>query len=131
MRFQTKISKTGPLFEHDPEKTFAENARTMLEAVAEEGQADARARSQAHRKTGAFEGGIHGRVESLHGKDWYRNAVISQQHVYPWGNHRGGRSQAQYRGGRLEARYHIFSATARALRAARAVNAAELTKGIS
>lgn len=148
-RFVTQISKTGPLFEHDPEKTWGENVHAWLDAIASEGEADLRARASAHRKTGAFEAGIRGRVESIHGKTWYRNAVISETHVYPWGSHVGAtisrreaggaradrrgenRGQAEYRGGKLEARYHMFAATARALRASRAVNRVELLKGIA
>lgn len=131
-RFISSITKTGPLFTADIDKTLGENFRTLMEAIAREGEADVRAQSPA----GAFSQGVRGRVESLHGKRWYRNAVVSQTYIYPWSVPHGqrgfkGRDEAQYRGGKLEGRRHMFRRTASRLRSARAINQAELAKGLT
>lgn len=131
----TQIDLTGPFFEYDPVKTLSENVQTMMEAFAREGEAEAKLLAAPHRKSGAFYDGIKGRVRSVAGKHWLRTAVVSETHVYDW-KARGargfqGRAEAQYRGGKLEAKYHMFRTTATRLRRSRAVNQAELTKGMN
>jgi hypothetical protein len=123
----TTIVLSGPFFEKDPAKTLSQNVQTMLEAVAQEGESDVKAQAAGHQRTGAFYNGIEGRVRSVSGKHWLRTAVVSETHVYPWPN--GGAKQ--YRGGKLEAHYHMFRTTASRLRRSRAVNQAELTKGMN
>lgn len=125
-RAATTIDLTGPFFTKDPGRTLSENIQTMLEAVAEEGERDVKAQAQSHVYTGAFLGGIEGRVRSLGGRHWLRTAVVSQTHVYPWPS--GGNKQ--YRGGKLEARYGMFKRTTSRLRRSSAVQRAELTKGL-
>lgn len=122
----TTIDLSGPFFQGDPGKKLSDNIQTMLEAVAKEGERDVKAQASSHVYTGAFLGGIKGRVHSEGGRHWLRTAVVSQTHVYPWPN--GG--NRQYRGGKLEARYHMFRTTASRLRRSAAVNRAELTKGM-
>ena len=39
-RFQTKITKTGPLFRHDPDKVIRENLHDMMLRIAEMGRDD-------------------------------------------------------------------------------------------
>jgi hypothetical protein len=123
----TSIDLSGPFFQGDPAKKLSDNIQTMLEAIAKEGEADVKAQAASHRRSGAFYAGIEGRVRSLGGRHWLRTAVISQTHVYAWPS--GG--SKQYRGGKLEAKYHMFSTTASRLRRSRAVNRAELTKGLN
>ena len=139
----TTIDITGPFFEASADATFAENLRTMLEAIAAEGQADVRAQMAPHSRSGFTESGVIGRVKAMTGKEWWQTAVVSQQHTFPWkghtteagdaaaamvGNYRAG---AQYRGGKLEAQFHFFRKTAGRLRRSRSVNIAELTKGLN
>lgn len=130
----------GPFFTRNPAKTVRGNIRDMLEALAREGEADVRDHSPTG-PTGAFRAGIQGRVESVTGKRWYLHAVISQTHVYPWGQHvgttiRSGRKQvanrgeAQYRGGKLERKLHMFRNTASRLRSMRSVIGADLARGL-
>lgn len=126
MPVDTRISLSGPFFQKDPAKTLEQNIQAMLEAVAREGEQDVTAQAAGHQRTGAFYAGIEGRVRSIRGRHWLATAVVSQSHVYPWP---GGGSR-QYRGGKLEARYHMFRRTASRLRRSRAVNQAELTKGM-
>lgn len=139
MEFGAKFNLTGPLFERDPTKTVRANIRDMLEEVAAEGERVVRANSPV--LTGAFQRGVVGRVESMSGKRWALHAVISEQHVYPWGSRRGatirsGRkavatsSSAQYRGGKLERRLHMFANANRGLQSSRAAIGANLSKGL-
>ena len=140
----TTIDITGPFFEASADATFAENLRTMLEAIAAEGQADVRAQMAPHSRSGFTESGVIGRVKAMTGKEWWQTAVVSQQHTFPWGDHTteagaaaraitkpGHAAGEQYRGGKLEAQFHFFRKTAGRLRRSRAVNIAELTKGLN
>lgn len=127
VRAVTTIDLSGPFFQSDPRKRLGQNIEAMLEAIAAEGEADVKAQAAAHRDTGRFYEGIKGRVVSLSGKHWRRTAVVSQTNVYPWPN--GG--QKQYRGGKLEARHGFFRKTKNRLNRSRAVNRAELTKGMN
>jgi hypothetical protein len=127
-----KVQLSGPLFEPQADATLRQNIRQMIGAVAAEGEANVKARSP--RKSGDLAGGIVGRVRSERGKQWALTGVISATHVYPWKNKgaRGytGRAEAEYRGGKAEKRYRMFAATASQMRAARAIMAANLTKGL-
>lgn len=129
----TTIDYTGPFFEKDPTKTLRQNVRIMLEAMAREGESDVRA--QIPSKSGDTAAGIHGRVKNLEGKPWAVTMVVSQQRVFPWKKRgaRGfvGRGEAEYRGGKLEAKLHMFRRTSGRLSRSRAVNMAELTKGLN
>lgn len=127
-----RITFSGPLFSADAGKRVGENIRRMLQGVADEGASTVRARSP--RRSGDFIGGVQGRVRGIRGNKWALTAVVSQTHVYPWRNKgaRGfsGRAQAEYRGGKVERRYRMFRSVSNQLRAARAVVAANITKGI-
>lgn len=129
----TTIDLTGPFFEKDPAKTVRQNVRVMMEAMAREAESDVKA--QIPSKSGETARGIRGRVQSLAGKPWAVTMVVSQQRAFPW-KHMGtrgfvGRGEAVYRGGKLEAKLHMFRRTAGRLRRSRAVNTAELTKGLN
>lgn len=118
---QVTVELTGPFFTRDPSLTFRENIRQMLEGLAEAGQ-EAVQSVYPVGPTGDGRAGVRGRVESLSGKKWWANAVISQTHVYPWPN--GG--ERQYRGGKTEAQHHMFRNVARSIR----VQRANLTEGL-
>lgn len=126
-RTVTTIDLSGPFFKHDPVKRFSQNVIAMLEAYAAEGERDVKAQAQPHSLSGDFADGVVGRVKALGGKQWRATAVISQTHVYPWKN--GG--PKQYRGGKHEARHGFFRKTRSRLNRSRAVNRAELTKGLN
>jgi hypothetical protein len=126
---QASVTFSGPFFETDIGKTFRQNVRMMLEGMAREGEGAIK--SALPHKSGDTAAGVVGRVHSLTGKPWALTAVISQSRVFPWVNHRSGRGQAEYRGGRLEARQHQFRRVTTALRRARAVAVADLTRGMN
>jgi hypothetical protein len=134
-----KITFTGPLFSANADETLRQNIRRMMQGIADEGSSTVKARSP--RITGGFISGVEGRVKGVKGNPWALSAVVSAfprpedaQRVYPWKNKgaRGyaGRSEAVYRGGKLEQRYRMFRAVTSQLRSARAVMAANLTKGL-
>lgn len=124
-RKPTTIVLTGPFFKTQPSLTFRKNVRVMLESMEEEGTSDVQVQYPV--LTGAGQAGVVGRVHSLAGRPWALTFVISEQHVYPWPH--GG--MKQYRGGKTEARRHMYRTTASRLRKSRAVNNAELAKGLN
>jgi hypothetical protein len=130
-RIATTIKRDGPFFTHDPEKTFSGNLEVMLEAFAKEGEADVRAQVAPHSRHHVFEEGVVGRTHRLDGAPFRQpTAVVSQQHVYDWRVHRSTPAEAQYRGGKFEAKYGVFGRTYRRVRSMRAINAAELLRGL-
>lgn len=133
LRAKESIELAGPFFEKDPAKTIRANIRDLLEQLARRMEQDVRDHSPTG-PTGNFREGITGRVASLSGRPWFLSAVVSQQHVYPWGERgtQGGpaNARAQYRGGKLEAKYHMFRRTASRARGMREVLSAELVKGL-
>lgn len=136
MKIATSIDKTGPFFTHDPAKTFRQNARVMLEAVAAEGQEDVRVQLRAGESTRAPINLLRdrvadhaiGRVRSLSGKRWALTAVIS---VNNSGFSRREGISLMAAAASVERRFHPFRRTASRLRSARAVNQAELAKGMN
>jgi hypothetical protein len=138
VKITTTIDKTGPFFTHDPVKTFRSNIRTMMAAVAAEGEADVSAQMRA------TEGGrqpisnnvqpnrvgrnVVGRVTSLRGKPWAVTAVVSVNNT--------GFSQAQgvalmAAAARVEAVTGAFRKTTSRVKSTRRVNVDELLKGIA
>lgn len=134
---KSTIDMSGPFFTHDPAKTFRANARTMLAAVAEEGQKDVEAQLRVGQggryplgggiRPNRVSGHVVGRVTSLSGRKWALTAVVSVNNK--------GLSQKQgiklmAAASYLEGQTHAFRRTTGHLRRARAVNRAELFKGI-
>ena len=86
-----KIVYDGPLFTRDIQKTFRENARDMLQDIADDGalliQQDL---TPGHgRVTGEFADGVIGRVVSLRGKKWQLTSVVSSTLHMTMPGHRG------------------------------------------
>lgn len=127
---RAKVQLSGPFFEPSADLRLRENIRGMLAAVAEEGDRNVTAR--APRVSGDLADNIEPRTSGR--TRWALTAAVVATHVYPWKNKgaRGytGRAEAEYRGGKAEKRYRMFAATASQMRAARAVMAANLTKGL-
>lgn len=73
------VQLDGALFAPTAQKTLRQNIRGMLSNMANDGEADARARIAPHRRSGDLEESIHGRVHSLTGKKWALTAVVSSQ----------------------------------------------------
>ena len=81
-KYATTIDISGPFFSKDPTKTFAENVQKMLEAMAREGEEDAKAQvsglaGRMSHYTGWTTRTITGRVKNKSGKHWRKTAVVS------------------------------------------------------
>lgn len=136
-RNATSIDLSGPFFTNDPRKTFRQNARVMLARLAEEGEQDVRVQQQASESTRApisnkvtpdrVSGHVVGRVTALSGKRWALTAVVS---VNNRGQTEAGGIALMAAASRVEERTRAFRRTTYRLRKARAINAAELLKGI-
>ena len=132
--FRTRIVKTGPFFEHDPGKTFRQNAHEMMAAVAREGAADVR---------GQLASGNAGRRPIAELGDHVSDHVVGELRRRPSGPNYTAAVFVANRGftrreavslmaaaSVLEGRAHAFRKTAGRISRARAVNVDELLKGI-
>jgi hypothetical protein len=126
------IRYEGPFFTQDPGRTFAQNARAMMAAIAAEGEADVKARIASIPPRGVDTGETRrkfvGRVASHSGRRWRATAVIGIPNV---GMDADEAIHTYAAMASIERRYGPVAATSRALRQARAINAAELLKGIA
>ena len=130
-RLITTIDVSGPFFTRDVTQTFRANVRAMLQAMAEEGAEDVRAQIEAH------EGDMPRSV------GWSRTRVAVRSH-FPWREGRGysllwtstqgmGKKEAvrtMAAMSTIEGRWHPFRVTKNRLNKSKAVNYAELTKGL-
>jgi hypothetical protein len=130
------IDLSGPFFTKDPAKTFRQNIRVLMAAVAAEGEADVRAQLQSGQSSRAplrgitpnrVSGHVHGRVRSLSGRPWAVTAVTSVN-----ASGLSGRQAVRLMaaGSLLEGRTHAFRRTTSRLRKAKAINKVELLKGL-
>lgn len=136
VRTSSHIQLTGPFFEKDPRKTFRQNVRTMLEAIVAEGEPDViqqmvsgqSGRSLLARLGDRASDHVIGRTHSLSGKRWALTAVISINNKSL--SAAGGKS-LMAGAANVERETHAFRRTANRLKRSRAVNLAELTKGLT
>ena len=133
----TTIHLDGPFFRKDPAKTFRQNVRTMMDAVAAEGAKDVVAQlAEGESRRRPVSGGVEparvadhvvGRTHNLRGKPWQVTAVVSA-------NRAGlGRPQAialTAAASVLEGRIHAFRKTKGRIGRTRKTNMSELLKGI-
>jgi hypothetical protein len=124
VRTKVEIDLSGPFFKRDVKKTVKGNIRRMHQGLADEGERTVKSLYPV--LTGAGQAGVVGRVQSLRGRSWMANTVISQTHVYPW----PGAGSRQYRGGKTEARHRMFRRATTALRRSRKILAANLVEGL-
>jgi hypothetical protein len=134
----TTIDKSGPFFTKDPARTFRSNIRTMMDAVAREGQSDVRAQLQVGEggrqpishgvQPGRVSAHVVGRTSNLVGKRWAVTAVVSVQNR----GFTGAQGKAlMAAASRVEAQTHAFRKTKGRIRSTRAMNTDELLKGIA
>jgi hypothetical protein len=133
----TTIKMGGPFFRKDPAKTFRQNVRVMMDAIAAEGEKDVKAQLEAgnaRRLPIARLGDAHvsdhvvGRTKSLTGRRWAVTALVSAN--------RPGLSRAQSISLRaaassLETRGHAFRKTKNRIGRTRKTNMSELLKDIA
>lgn len=132
----TTIKMDGPFFRKDPAKTFRQNVRAMMDAIAEEGEKDVRAQLEAGnarrapiRRLGESHTSDHtfGRTTSLSGRRWAVTAVVSA--------HRPGLTRAESislraAASRVESVGHPFRKTKNRLGRTRKTNMSELLRDI-
>jgi hypothetical protein len=135
-KLTTTIDRSGPFFEHDPAKTVRQNGQVLIARVAEEGAADIIAQLQAGESRRApisrtsgdrVSAHVIGRTQSLTGKPWQMTAVVS---VVNRGLSRAEATALMAAASEIEGRAHVFRRTTSRLRRSRAVNRAELLKGL-
>lgn len=138
VKLATTMNVKGPFFEHDPAKTFRQNIRVMLAAVAAEGRSDVIAQleqGQAGRlpigsgvEPERVSGHVVGRVASLGGKPWKVTAVVSVNNS-GFTPKQGIALMAA--GSVVERRTGAFKRTTGRIRRSKHVNVDELLKGIA
>lgn len=137
-KYATTIDTSGPFFRGNPVLTFRQNVKVLMDAVAKEAEADIVAQlrvGQAARyplgggiRPGRVSAHVKGRTKNLSGKRWAVTAVASVNN--------SGFTQKQAiklmaAASWLESQGHAFRRTAGRIRRSRAVNTAELTKGLN
>lgn len=137
-RLATSIDLKGPFFQKDPRKTFRQNARVLMDALAREGQEDVRVQmrqGQAGRapisadvRPARVADHVVGRTTSLKGRRWALTAVVSVQN--------SGLSESKAialmaAASRVEAKTHAFRRTTGRIKRSRKINTAELMKGLT
>ncbi len=132
------VELSGPFFQRDPGLTLRGNVRKMMAALAEEGEREAIAayrqgstgRAQVSRLGGRVADRIVGRIHarpSKGGKEWRASAVIQ---VYNEGLSAADSMSLMAAAARVERQTRGFRSLYRSVRNARAVMAADLTKGL-
>ena len=129
-RFTSSISLTGPFFRRDPAKTFGRNLADMGEAMAEEAAKDVIARMAGTRAPVSRIGGrVSDRV--VH---FTKNTGLGKTDVVVTLARRGLSVEEvtalDAAGSEVESRTRAWRRTTDRMRCARAVNRAELLKGI-
>jgi hypothetical protein len=134
--FATTIDMTGPFFRTDPARTFRQNVRVMMDAIASEAAADVIAQQQQTEGGRAPIRGVQparvsahvvGRTSSLAGRRW---AVTAKVSVLPRGLSRKQAIALAAAASRVEGETHAFRRTTSRMRRAKAINQAELLKGL-
>lgn len=127
---------SGPFFRHDPKLTFRANARVMLKAIADEAAADIQAQLQSGQEArsqikvggGRVSAEVEGYTRGVRsGNPW---ALTARVHIKNTGLTKARAVSLHAAGSRLESRIHAFRKTTSAMRRAKALNRAELLKGL-
>lgn len=135
-KLATTIDLSGPFFRKNPRLTFRQNVQVLMAAVAVEAEADVRAQmrqSDGSRKPIRVLGDhtsdhVIGRTRSLKGKQWAVTAVVS---VNNSGFTKAGGTSLMAAGASVERRTHAFRRTTGRMRKAKALNTAELLRGLT
>ncbi len=135
----TTIDLSGPFFEKDPRKTFRQNVRTMLDAMAAEGEADVRAQLGVI-GSATLPGLVRGYTTSIRtGRHWVLSGAVghvtsrldktaaTRANAILYGRRKGNHGVTVG----VEGRAHPYRKTKNRLNRSRAVNVAELTKGMT
>jgi hypothetical protein len=135
-KLSSQISLEGPFFRVNPGKTFRQNVRVLMDRISEEGEADVQQMLRSGEGSRAplrdmspnrVSGHVVGRTSNLAGKRWAVTAVVS---INNRGLSRAQGIRLMAAASRLEGRLHVFRRSSARMRKARALNKAELLKGL-
>lgn len=129
-RFRSSISLKGAFFQHDPARTFVENLHEMARAMADEGAVDVAARMRGSRAPISLVGGeVADLVTPM-----VKGGGLAPTTVVVLVRSRGLSAKesiaVRAAGSEVERMTGAFRKTTARMRAARAINRAELLKGI-
>jgi hypothetical protein len=136
-KITTTIDLSGPFFTKDIRRTMRSNIEDLVAAIAEEAETDVsaqlaageagRALISAGVQPARLSSHVIGRVRSIGGKDWHRTAVVSINNT---GFTKKQGTALMAAASVVEGKTHAFRRTTARLRKSRAVNQAELLKGL-
>ncbi len=78
-KYGARVEYTGPLFTVDVVKTFRQNARNLVEAIAEDGERMVQAMLPRSSVAPHYADFVEGRAKSLSGNKWALNAVVTSK----------------------------------------------------
>ena len=127
----TTIDFTGPFFTGDPEKQFDENVDVMLKAMGEEARSDVVAQIDSHAQDMARSiGWSVSRVAVRSTFPWRQGKGYSVVWTSTQGDDKKTATRTMAAMSTIEGRWHPFRVTKNRLGKSRAINMAELTKGM-
>lgn len=136
-KYGSAIQYSGPFFEKDVRATFRQNARTLVESIAEDAEGLVKQNLYAGhgRVTGQYADAVNARVRSLRGKKWALTAVVSSTRHESMPGRRGygifletgvkGKRATSFRG------LWVYRRVASAIRRSSQIARANLTKGLN
>lgn len=136
-KYGPRVEYSGPFFEKDIKRTFRQNARDLVKAIAEDGETLVKSNLTPGngRLTGDYADAVNGRAVSLKGKKWALTAVVTSTRHLQMPGFKGfglfletgikGAVKTAFRG--LWVYRRVGQALKRSSRAARA----DLTKGLN
>jgi hypothetical protein len=77
VKYGPAITYSGPFFTKDIKKTFRANARTLVTALAEDGESLVRTNLPKSAHAPHYTDHVEGRAKSLRGKSWALTAVVT------------------------------------------------------
>lgn len=132
MAVQTKVTLEGNFFRRDPGRTLRQNVREMNDKLAAWMEAEVREQVEAHASSMPFYTGwtarhVHGRNESVRGRQWDTWAVVS---MFTTGMSASDAIRTQAAAATIESRWHPFRRVKSGVYRARPLITANLTKGL-
>lgn len=129
-RFRSSISLKGPFFERDPARTFSQNMQHMAEAMADEAAKDVIGRMGSNRAQVSLIGGhVADRVARFTKPSGLGKTTVVVM-VGTRGLSGDEATALDAAGSQVERQTHAFRKMTARMRSARAVQRAELLKGI-
>lgn len=136
-KYGPRVEYSGPFFTKDIKRTFRQNARDLVQTIAEDGEALVKANLTPGRGrlTGEYSDAVNGRAVSLKGKKWALTAVVTSTRHLSMPGFKGygifletgvkGGKQTSFRG------LWVYRRVAQALKRSSRIARADLTKGLN